>query len=138
MITGILYQSLMQFLAVMPILTIAIVASQAIKAYLHKEKLTEIFKENEKNIAKASAIGIMTPGPLLAFLPLLKTLKDNGLPFSILAAFITGQTLIGPARLFLEVEYFGVNFFILRVIITFLIAIGIATSFRVLEKYINF
>ncbi len=135
MITEILYPATINFLKVLPILIIAIIASQIINSYIPKEKAQ--LKENEKNIAKASAIGIATPGPLLAYLPLLKTLKDKGLPISIIVAFMTAQTLVGPARLFLEVNYFGITFFIYRVIIAFLIAVGIATCFRFLEKYME-
>jgi len=138
MITNILYLTLINFLKILPILIIAIVVSQIINSYIRKEKIKQISKENEKNIVKASAIGITTPGPLLVFLPLLKTLKKKGLPISIIVAFITGQTLIGPARLFLEVGYFGIMFFIYRVIIAFLIAIGIGTCFKFLEKYVKF
>ena len=138
MITNILYLTLINFLKILPILIIAIVASQVINSYIKKEKIKKTFKESETNIAKASVTGIATPGPLLVFLPILKTLKKKGLPISIIVAFITGQTLIGPARLFLEVGYFGIMFFVYRVIIAFLIAVGIATSFRFLEKYIKF
>ena len=135
MMTEILYLTTINCLKILPILIIAIIVSQIINSYISKEKVR--FRENEKNIAKASAIGIATPGPLLAFLPLLKTLKDKGLPLSIIVAFMTAQALIGPARLFLEVSYFGVMFFVYRVIIAFLIAVGIATCFRFLEKYMK-
>lgn len=138
MITNILYLILINFLKILPILIVAIVASQIITSYVSKEKIKNTFRENEKNIVKASIAGIATPGPLLVFLPILKTLKKKGLPISIIVAFITGQSLIGPARLFLEVGYFGIMFFVYRVIISFFIAIGIATCFRLLERYTNF
>jgi len=114
------------------------VLSQIISVYLPEEKTESIFKANKKNIAKASIVGIATPGPLLAFLPILKTFKKKGVSVSIIVAFITGQTLIGPMRFFLEVNYFGITFFIYRVIIAFLIAVSIAICFRFLEKRIEF
>lgn len=138
MILDILKLTVENFLKILPIIVAAIIASQIISIYLPKEKVKSSFKENEKNIIKASAIGVATPGPLLAFLPLLKSLKEKGLPISIIIAFITGQTLIGPTRLFLEVGYFGILFFVYRLIIALLIAIGIATCFRILEKYVKF
>jgi len=138
MILDILKLTIENFLKILPIIVAAIIAAQVIKVYLPEDKVKSSFKENEKNIVKASAIGIATPGPLLAFLPLLKSLKEKSLPLSIIVAFITGQTLIGPMRLFLEVGYFGILFFVYRVIIAFLIAIGIATCFRILEKYVKF
>lgn len=138
MITEVLSSAAVDFLKVLPILVAAIIASQMIKYYLPKEKIGASFGESEKNITKAAAVGLVTPGPLLAYLPLLKTLKEKGLAVSIIVAFITSQTLIGPMRLFLEVGYFGIAFFAYRVILAFLIAIGIATCFRFLEKYIKF
>jgi len=138
MIGEILYSTIINFLKILPVLIIAIVASQVIKVYLHEKKIKKSFKENEKNIAKASAIGIASPGPLIAYLPLLDKLKKKGLPISILVAFITGQTLIGPARLFLETAYFGFEFFFWHLVLSFFIAISIATAFMFLEKKIKF
>lgn len=138
MIWNILTTSLISFLKFLPILIIAIFVSQIVKNLVKEKKIKKAFKENEKNIAKASVIGICTPGPLLAYLPLLKTLKDKKIPISILVAFITGQTLIGPMRVFLEIGYFGISFFTYRLVISFLIAILVALSFMLLEKYIRF
>lgn len=138
MIIEILYLTLISFLKILPILVIAIVLSQIISIYLPQEKTEMVFKANKKNLVKASVVGIATPGPLLAFLPLLKTFKKKGVSVSIIVAFITGQTLIGPMRFFLEVNYFGITFFVYRVLIAFLIAMSVAVCFRFLEKYIKF
>ena len=138
MIIEILYLTSISFLKILPILVIAIVLSQIITTYLSQEKTEMIFEANKKNMAKASIIGIATPGPLLAFLPLLKTFKKKGVSVSIIVAFITGQTLIGPMRFFLEVNYFGITFFIYRVLIAFLIAMSVAVCFRFLERYVKF
>ena len=67
-----------------------------------------------------------------------KTLKNKKVPVSLIAAFITGQTLIGPGRIFLELDYFSWQFFVLRVILALFIAIGIGSCFRLLEKYIKY
>ena len=138
MIIEILYLTLISFLKILPILVIAIVLSQIISIYLPQEKTEMVFKANKKNLVKASVVGIATPGPLLAFLPLLKMFKKKGVSVSIIVAFITGQTLIGPMRFFLEVNYFGITFFVYRVLIAFLIAMSVAVCFRFLEKYIKF
>lgn len=138
MITNIIYLTLANFLKFLPILIVAIVTAQIINSYISKEMIEKILKEKGRNIIRASGIGIATPGPLVAYLPLLKVLYGKGLPLSIIVAFITSQTLVGPMRLFLEVEYFGIIFFVYRVIISFLIAVGIGTCFRFLEKHIRF
>lgn len=138
MITNIIYLTLANFLKFLPILIVAIVTAQIIGSYIPKDMREKILKEKGRNIIRASGIGIATPGPLAAYLPLLKILNEKGLPLSIIVSFITGQTLVGPMRLFLEVEYFGIIFFVYRVIISFLIAVGIGTCFRFLEKHIRF
>ncbi len=138
MIIDILSTSAISFMKVLPILVAAIIASQIIKYYLPEEKIKDSFGESEKNIIKASGVGLVTPGPLLAYLPLLKALKDKGLALSVMVAFITSQTLIGPMRLFLEVGYFGIAFFAYRLVLAFLMSIGIASCFRILEKHIKF
>lgn len=138
MITNIIYLTLANFLKFLPILIVAIVTAQIIGSYIPKDMGEKILKEKGRNIIRASGIGIATPGPLAAYLPLLKVLNEKGLPLSIIVSFITGQTLVGPMRLFLEVEYFGIIFFVYRVIISFLIAVGIGTCFQFLEKHIRF
>jgi uncharacterized membrane protein YraQ (UPF0718 family) len=130
--------SFIRFIQILPILIIAIFASEILKSHLHEDKIKKVFKESEKNIIEASVIGIATPGPLIAYLPFLKTLKNKGVKSSILASFITGQTLVGPARIFLEISYFGLLFLVSKLAIAFFIAIAIGTSFRFLEKYIKF
>lgn len=138
MIVEILQQTVVGFIKVLPILVVAIVVSQIVQSYIPKDKIKDIFKENKKNILKSSLIGIATPGPLLAFLPLLRTLKEKGMPISLVVAFITGQTLVGPMRLFLEVGYFGIKFFAYRVVISLIIAIIIGMCFKIFEKHIQF
>ena len=134
MIQEIIITTLLDFLKILPFLLVAIIFSQIIKTYLHEEKIKEITKETKTNFAKTALVGIATPGPLLVYLPILKSLRDKGMPFSIIAAFITGQTLIGPGRIFLEVSYFGMVFFMYRVMFAFLIALAVATGFKILER----
>ncbi len=77
MIIEILSLSFIKFVMILPIIIIAVIASQIIKIHLHENKLKKSLKENEKNIIKASAIGITTLEPLATFLPTLKTLKEK-------------------------------------------------------------
>lgn len=136
MITDIIYLTLVNFLKVIPILIVAIVVSQIINSYISEKTMEKLLNEEGRNVIKASAVGIVSPGPLAAYLPLLKVLKRKGLSLSIIVSFITSQTLVGLMRLFLEVGYFGIMFFVYRVIISFLIAVGVGTCFRFLGKYI--
>jgi uncharacterized membrane protein YraQ (UPF0718 family) len=137
MITNIIYLTLINFLNFLPVLVISIVVAQIINSYISKEAIKKILKEKKGNTIRASGIGLLTPGPLASYLPFLKTLKKRGLPLSMIVAFITSQTLVGPMRLFLEVEYFGITFFVYRVIISFLIAVSVGMIYHFLEEYIE-
>ncbi len=133
----ILFKTTGDFIAILPVLLIAVFVSQIINSFLSKKKLDRKIR-GKTNILEASLIGVGTPGPLIAFLPLLKILKKRGVSLGVIAAFMTGQTLIGPMRFFLETNYFGAVFFFLRVIISVFIAILIGIIFSVAEKKFDF
>ncbi|MBT5022615.1 hypothetical protein HOK51_03485 [Candidatus Woesearchaeota archaeon] len=135
-IIQILAKTLISFLKILPILLVAVFVSQVLNYYTKKNHIEGHFKENEKNIFKASALGIATPGPLMAFIPILTVLKNKGLAPSLIVAFITAQTLIGPGRFFLETGYFGLEFFLNRLIISIFIAVAVGSCFRLVEKYV--
>jgi uncharacterized membrane protein YraQ (UPF0718 family) len=62
----------------------------------------------------ATVLGILTPGPVYAIYPIVLTLKKKGITNPILVSYITGQTIIGPARIPFEVGLFGLDFFLYR------------------------
>lgn len=72
----------------------------------------------------ATLLGIVTPGPVYAVYPIVLALKKKGVQNQVLVSYITGQTIIGPARLPLEAGLFGLTFFVYRLII----AIGMGTA----------
>jgi len=134
MITNILTTSLHNFLKLYPIILVAIVISHLISHRLTKKHRHIHLKNNTNNITRATIIGILTPGPLIGYLPLLKTLRDKGLSTPIIASFITGQTLIGPIRLFIEVALFGWAFFLARVLSALLTGQLIGLTFSLTSK----
>jgi len=69
----------------------------------------------------AALLGILTPGPVYAIYPVVLALKNKGVRNPILVSYITGQTIIGPARVPLEVGFFGIDFFAYRVVLAVLI-----------------
>jgi uncharacterized membrane protein YraQ (UPF0718 family) len=118
----------------LPILVIAIVSAKALRLYISEEKIGLLLKKARRNILLSSLLGLVTPGPLAPYLPLLKVLQSSGLPLSVIVAFITSQTLVGPLRAFLEVDLFGLAFFMFRIATSFTIAIGIGVCFQLLHK----
>ena len=136
MITDILYVTLVRFLGYLPILAAAIVVGRVLSLYISADRIGMLLKGETRNIVGASLLGLVTPGPLAPYLPLLKVLQSGGVSLSVVAAFITSQTLVGPLRAFLEVDMFGLTFFIIRVAVSSVIAISVGVSFQLLNKHI--
>jgi len=128
----VLKDTLWSFLEILPILIAAVVVGQVVAISLPKERIQKAVSNKRTAYVKSSAFGLLSPGPLLAYLPTLKILKDKGISLGIIASFITAQTLIGPARLFVEIGYFGIVFFLLRTILAFFMALIIGNIFRIL------
>ncbi len=70
-----------------------------------------------------TCVGIITPGPIYSIFPLVYVLKKKGVDSHYLIAFMTGQTLMGPLRIPLELYYLGLNFFIFRLISSVILGI---------------
>ena len=87
-----------------------------------------------ETLVAVTLTGLLTPGPLAAYLPVLKALRKLGFRLSLVAAFITSQTLVGPGRLFMEVRYFGAPFFVYRVLASFAIALAVGAIYALLER----
>jgi uncharacterized membrane protein YraQ (UPF0718 family) len=118
-------------------LTIAILAAQTLQSVISKEKIKEFFRKSRRNVLGTSLVGLVTPGPLSPYLPLLRVLRDSGLPLPAVVAFITSQTLVGPLRAFLEIDFFGITFFAYRVAISFFIAFSLGVCYQAFGKYIG-
>jgi len=136
-IIDILYLTVERFLHFLPILVIAIIVAKVLRLYISEDKIGLLLRTERRNIVGSSLLGLVTPGPLASYLPLLKVLQSGGLTLSVVAAFITSQTLVGPLRAFLEVDMFGLPFFAFRVAISFIIAIGVGLCFQLLNKHIK-
>lgn len=74
-------------------------------------------------LAIVTCVGIITPGPIYSIFPLVYVLKKKGVDSHYLIAFMTGQTLMGPLRIPLELYYLGLNFFIFRLISSVILGI---------------
>ncbi|MDH5688595.1 MAG: permease [Candidatus Bathyarchaeota archaeon] len=137
MIADILYITTTRFLYSLPILTIAILAAETLNSGISKEKIGEYLRKTRRNIFGTSLIGLVTPGPLAPYLPLLRVLRDDGLPLPAVVAFITSQTLVGPLRAFLEIDFFGPAFFAYRVAISFFIAVSVGTCYQLFGNHVG-
>ena len=73
-----------------------------------------------KHLVYATILGILTPGPVYAIYPIVFALKKKGVENSILVSYITGQTIMGPARVPLEIGVMGLRFFLYRLLLSLL------------------
>ena len=95
---------------------LAVVISTVIHFLLPVDFVKEKLKDNKIiYLFYASVFGILTPGPVYAIYPILLVLKNKGIKNPILVSYITGQTIVGPARIPFEVGLFGLDFFLYRI-----------------------
>jgi uncharacterized membrane protein YraQ (UPF0718 family) len=136
LIFEILATTLDNFLKFFFIIVVAVVVAQIINSFIDQNTVERRLK-NENNVVKPALLGLVTPGPLGLYLPSLKMLKEKGLSLSMIVAFITSQTLVGPMRSFIEVEYFGAAFFTYRVIFSFFTAVATGVLYKRLDKHLE-
>ncbi|KAA3663375.1 MAG: hypothetical protein DWQ10_00290 [Calditrichaeota bacterium] len=96
------------------------------KKYLRKNKLIYLFT--------ATILGILTPGPVYAIYPIVVLLKKEGINNAILVSYITGQTIVGPARIPFEVGLFGLDFFMYRVVLSIGMGVMAGILYSALSK----
>lgn len=138
MIAHVLGITTRNFLGFLPMLIIAIVVAQILNSYISREVVEKLrTRRLRENLVVITLIGLVTPGPLGVYLPLLRVLRKTGLPLSLIVTFITAQTLVGPLRLFLEVGYLGLGFFAYRVAASFAIAASVGFIYHHLERRIT-
>jgi uncharacterized membrane protein YraQ (UPF0718 family) len=135
MIPTLLVETWRNLLGFLPILLVAMFAANVIQARLSARVMDHLVHGRVRDTLLAVAlIGLATPGPLACYLPVLKALRKLGFRLSLIAAFITAQSLVGPGRLVVETSYFGVGFFVYRVFASFAIALLVGSIYHWLEK----
>lgn len=101
---------------------VAVIISAAVERFVKAEFVERYFHGNRRrHLLYATVLGILTPGPIYAIYPIVFSLKRKGVPNHVVVSYITGQTIIGPARIPFEVGLLGVKFFIYRVILSVII-----------------
>ncbi|MFW9920123.1 MAG: permease [Candidatus Thorarchaeota archaeon] len=101
-----------------PIFIVASLLAGWVDAWVDKDIVTRLFHEQNLIVSLfvISVLGILTPGPIYSIFPIVWVLRKKGIQSHYLIAYLTGQTLMGPMRIPLELYYLGVPFFIFRVI----------------------
>ena len=97
---------------------VAVMISVAIHYLVPPDFAEKHLSKNKKRyLLYATLLGILTPGPVYAIYPIVFSLKNKGIQNHIIVSYITGQTIIGPARAPFEIGLLGLNFFLYRVML---------------------
>jgi uncharacterized membrane protein YraQ (UPF0718 family) len=98
-------------LSVMPIFILVIILTAIFNYYFPKQKIAKLLEHQSKwRTYLASLIaGIISHGPIFVWFPLLKNLKEKGLPDGALVTFIYGRS-IKLTLLPIMIGFFGLLF----------------------------
>jgi len=115
---------------------VAIAISTAIH-FLIPEDLARKHLKNNKLIYLfyATLLGVLTPGPVYAIYPIVLELRRKGVGNAILVAFLTGQTIIGPARAPFEIGFFGLKFYLFRILLALMMGPLAGVLFITFSKF---
>jgi uncharacterized membrane protein YraQ (UPF0718 family) len=135
MIETLLRETLRNLSSYVPVLLVALFVGNVIQSR-RSARVFDYFLHGRvrETLLAVTLTGLLTPGPLSAYLPVLRALRKMGFRLSLIAAFITAQTLVGPGRLLMEVRYFGAAFFIYRVLASFAMALAVGAIYALLER----
>jgi len=108
-----------------PIFIVASFLAGWVDAWVDRNLVTRVLTGRNLlvGLTIVTCVGIITPGPIYSIFPLVYVLKRKGVDSHHLIAFMTGQTLMGPLRIPLELYYLGLNFFIFRLISSVILGI---------------
>jgi len=108
-----------------PIFIVASLLAGWMDAWIDRDLVTRVLTGRNLfvGLTIVTCIGIITPGPIYSIFPLVHELKRKGVGSHYLVAFMSGQTLMGPLRIPLELHYLGLNFFIFRLISSVILGI---------------
>ncbi len=128
-----------ELITIIPIFLVATFLAGLVDIWVDKELVVRLFKKTGLlgGLFFISILGVITPGPIFAMFPVVLVLARKGVESHFLIAFIAGQTMMGPMRLPLELYYLGVNFLIIRAILS--IVMGVISGLLTLpvSKWLN-
>ena len=130
----VLQTTAVEFIRIFPILAFSIVGAEIISKFISKRDIKSQFGKGKRGIVVSTFAGLFAPGPLVAYLPALYSLRKKGLGLGYIASFTTSQTIIGSLRVLIEIYYFGMYFFIVKTCLAAIMAICVGLIFGLLEK----
>ena len=134
----ILLQSWKELWHILPFLIIAIMVGRVIEGFMPKKFVTKFLGKNHGGVFIGTFLGLFKPGPLYVTLPILNGFMKKGMSFAALSAYLTSSLIGGLFGFLLEVGYFGIEYSIIRIILTLLMSIGTGYIFLFLELLNSF
>ena len=117
------------------IAVVAVVISTAVHLWVPRDFVQRILSRRSGLLLfLAPALGILTPGPVYAIYPVILVLKKKGVRTHVLVAYLTGQALIGPARIPFELGLLGGRFLLFRVVLSFFLGVLAGLLYAGLSK----
>lgn len=112
-------------LETIPIFIVASLLAGWVDAFVDKDIVARLFEERNlfTSLIVITCLGIATPGPIYSIFPIVWVLRKKGIGSHYLIAYLTGQTLMGPMRIPLELHYLGWTFFAFRMGSTILLGV---------------
>lgn len=111
------------FFKIAPYLIISIAINVAAIRYFRGKKFTLTSKSRIISIFIGAFIGLISPLPTYAAIPIGVSLAAAGVPFSAIMSFILSSPLMNPSVFFLTAAELGIEMAIARTLTAFLIAV---------------
>ena len=111
------------FLSIGPYLLISIALNVAAVQYFKNRKINFSSRSEIVSILLAALIGLVSPLPTYAAIPIGISLMAVGVPFSAMISFVISSPLMNPSIFFLTVTQIGWEMAIIRTGVAFLVAV---------------
>lgn len=126
--------ALKKLMKIAPTFFTILISVSVILTVVPEETISNLLQKNNNILAPviAALLGAVTfmPGPIVY--PLCRILLNQGVSYSIIAAFSTSLMMVGVMTFPLEKKYFGTRFAILRNLTAFFMSLIIAFVFALL------
>ena len=123
------------FLIILMPLSLVFILMVILNLFLKPAHITQFLGKGTgiKGIILSAAAGIISMGPIYAWYPMLKALREKGVDNSLIAVFL-GNRAVKPFLLPIMISYFGWTYVLILVVFTIFGSIGVGYCVEVLVK----
>jgi len=123
------------FLIILMPLSLVFILMVILNLFLKPAHITQFLGKGTgiKGIILSATAGIISMGPIYAWYPMLKALREKGVDNSLIAVFL-GNRAVKPFLLPIMISYFGWTYVLILVVFTIFGSIGVGYCVEVLVK----